>query len=100
MAQRVLFIIIAFILNACNQEQPQEDPAQSQIEEYTKELKDFAMYLKHAGICIKDIGISYCDDNFINLFIQTLDNDEKNIFYTVTKKYYEEHVFYYYELFL
>jgi len=40
MAQRVLFIIIAFILNACNQEQPQEDPAQSQIEEYTKELKD------------------------------------------------------------
>ena len=66
---------------------------------YTKELKDFAMYLKHAGICIKDIGISYCDDNFINLFIQTLDNDEKNIFYTVTKKYYEEHVFYYDELY-
>jgi len=27
-------------LNACNQEQLQEDPAQSQIEEYTKELKD------------------------------------------------------------
>jgi protein-disulfide isomerase len=40
MTQRVLFIIIAFILNACNQEQPKEDPAQSQIEEYTKELTD------------------------------------------------------------
>ena len=40
MKQKILFSITAFILNACNQEQPSADPAQTQIEEYTQELKD------------------------------------------------------------
>ncbi len=40
MKQKILFLITAFILNACNQEQPSADPAQTQIEEYTQELKD------------------------------------------------------------
>lgn len=40
MTQKILFLIIAFILNACTQEQPVEDPAKAQIDGYTNELKN------------------------------------------------------------
>jgi hypothetical protein len=62
------------------------------------ELKEFSRFLKHSGINMKDIWISFMDENFIDIVIQTQD-DNTNIFYTVTKKYYEEHIFYYDELF-
>jgi len=39
MIQKMLFLAIAFILTACEQEQIVDDPAKTQIEEYTKKLK-------------------------------------------------------------
>lgn len=39
MIQKILFLAIAFTLTACDQEQVVDDPAQTQIEEYTKKLK-------------------------------------------------------------
>jgi len=40
MAQKILFLVVFAILSACSQEKSNEDPAQAQIAEYTKELKD------------------------------------------------------------
>ena len=68
----------------------------------TPELKEFARFLKHSGINIKDIWISFMNENFVDVVIQTPNNsfeNTTNIFYTVTKKYYDDHVFYYDELF-
>jgi len=39
MIQKMLFLAIAFILTACEQEQIVDDPAKTQIEEYTQKLK-------------------------------------------------------------
>jgi protein-disulfide isomerase len=39
MIQKILFLAIAFTLTACDQEQVVDDPAKSQIKEYTKKLK-------------------------------------------------------------
>ena len=39
MTQKILFLAIAFTLIACDQEQVVDDPAKTQIEEYTKKLK-------------------------------------------------------------
>ena len=39
MTQKILFLAIAFTLTACDQEQVVDDPAKTQIEEYTKKLK-------------------------------------------------------------
>ena len=39
MIQKILFLAIAFTLTACDQEQVVDDPAKTQIEEYTKKLK-------------------------------------------------------------
>ena len=38
MIQKILFLAIAFTLTACDQEQVVDDPAKTQIEEYTKKL--------------------------------------------------------------
>jgi protein-disulfide isomerase len=39
MTQKILFLAIAFTLTACDQEQIVDDPAKTQIKEYTKKLK-------------------------------------------------------------
>jgi len=39
MIQKILFLAIAFTLTACDQEQIVDDPAKTQIKEYTKKLK-------------------------------------------------------------
>lgn len=62
-------------------------------DEKSQDLKDFTRFLKRAGHDINNIMITWQDENYINLLINT------SIFYTVTKKYYEEHIFYYDELF-
>lgn len=66
-------------------------------ENYSEELKDFAKYLVKAGNEINEIKIIYQDENFINLLIKT--PDDEFIFYTVTKKYYEENIFIYDEFY-
>ena len=60
---------------------------------YNNDLKDFLLHLQKKGNNIVDIGITYCDDNYINLFIEN--EDEKTFYYTITKKYYEENIFKY-----
>ena len=61
------------------------------------ELKAFSKLLIKSGVNLIKIGITYIDSNFINLLIET--DDGINIFYTVTKKYYEENIFKYDEFY-
>jgi hypothetical protein len=61
------------------------------------DLKYFQNYLVRAGNQIINLEITWQDDNFINLLIET--PSEKVLFWTVTKKYYEENVFKYDEFF-
>lgn len=60
-------------------------------------IKEFTRFLKHSGHNIIDIYASYMDMNFIDIIIHTPDSITK--YYTVTKKYYEDNVFYYDELY-
>jgi hypothetical protein len=60
-------------------------------------LKEFSRFLKHSGHNITDIYVSYMDLNFIDIIIHTPDSITK--YYTVTKKYYEDNIFYYDELY-
>lgn len=61
--------------------------------EINNDIKLFKKYLQVSNIEINNIGISYQDNNYINLII------DDNIFYTVTKKYYEENIFKYDEFY-
>lgn len=61
------------------------------------ELLHFKKYLERSNNKIDDIYISYCDDNYININI--ICENINNIFYTVTKKYYEENIFKYDEFY-
>ena len=63
---------------------------------YVEDLKVFKKNLEKNFLVIK-CEIIYCDDNFINLLVKT--NTESNIYYLVTRKYYEENVFIYDEFF-
>lgn len=62
-----------------------------------QDLKYFSNFLKKSGVNLTKIGITFSDQNFTNLLIETPDG--VTIFYTVTKKYYEENVFKYDEFF-
>ena len=64
---------------------------------YQNDIIQFSLFLKKAGHNVNSINIIYNDENFIDLSIKIDDNE--HVFYIVTKKYYEEHVFYYDELF-
>jgi hypothetical protein len=61
------------------------------------ELKSFSRYLLRAGNQIKKLGITYQDDNFINILIHA--DNQPNLYYTVSKKYYEENIFKYDEFY-
>ena len=60
-------------------------------------IKEFIISLQKTGFNINNVNVIYTDENFIDLSI-TIDNIE-NLFYIVTKKYYEENVFHYDELY-
>jgi len=64
---------------------------------YNDEINTFKRYLIREGHNLKDIKILYYDDNFINILIETIDNNiiNKHLFYTITKKYYDENIFIY-----
>ena len=61
------------------------------------ELKHFKKYLERSNNQIDDINIFYHDDNYININI--ICENTNTIFYTVTKKYYEENIFKYDEFY-
>lgn len=63
------------------------------ILEINHDVKTFKKYLQVSGIDVENIGITYSDNNYINLLM----ND--NIFYTVTKSYYEKNIFKYDEFY-
>ena len=63
------------------------------IIEVNNDIKSFKKYLQVANIDVKEIGIIYSDDNYVNLLM----NDD--IFYTVTKNYYEKNIFKYDEFY-
>ena len=63
----------------------------------TNELIKFSKMLSINGNIINSIGITYLDDNFINILIET--PESSHTFYTVTKKYWDNNVFKYDELF-
>lgn len=65
--------------------------------ELTNDLKKFAKHLQKSGNNITKIGICEFDDYFITLCIET--SDSSNVFYTVTKKYYDLNIFKYDEFF-
>jgi hypothetical protein len=65
--------------------------------ELINDLKHFGIYLKKSSDDIKELKITYQDLNYVNLLIKT--QTDKIIFWTVTKKYYEENIFKYYEFY-
>jgi len=65
--------------------------------ELTNDLKKFAKQLQIQNSGINKIGICEFDDYFTTLCIET--NDSSNVFYTVTKKYYDLNIFKYDEFF-
>ena len=65
--------------------------------QYISELKSFQKMLERNGNDIEQIGITYEDENYVNLLIKS--NNNINIFYTVTKKYYDENIFKYDEFY-
>jgi hypothetical protein len=58
-----------------------------------EDVKLFKKYLKVSGVEVENIGIVYQDDNYINLRM----NDD--IFYTITRSYYEKNIFKYDEFY-
>ena len=61
--------------------------------EYDTDLLKFSKYLQRSNIIFSQLKITYSDDNYINILI------DDNIFYTVTKKYYDNNIFKYDEFF-
>jgi hypothetical protein len=61
------------------------------------DLKHFYNYLVKSGNQITNLKITYQDPNFVNLFIET--PEAQLVFWTVTKKYYEENIFKYDEFY-
>jgi hypothetical protein len=65
--------------------------------ELINDLKYFGTYLKKSSTDVRELKITYHDINYVNLLIKTL--TDKSIFWTVTKKYYEENIFKYDEFY-
>lgn len=59
----------------------------------SNDINKFKKFLEKAGNKIDNINVTYLDENFINLQIDSY------IFYTVTRKYYEENIFKYDEFY-
>lgn len=65
--------------------------------EISQDLRNFHKYLAREGHEIVAMEILYVDENFIDILIKTL--NEEIVFYTVTKKYYNENIFIYDEFY-
>ena len=65
--------------------------------ELENKLKHFVKYLKNSSNDINKVKITFNDLNYVNLLIETF--TEKTLFWTVTKKYYEENIFKYDEFY-
>jgi hypothetical protein len=65
--------------------------------DHIKDIQHFTRYLEREGHIINNIGITYNDNNFINIKIEISDN--VCIFNTVSRKYYEENIFKYDEFY-
>ena len=63
------------------------------IIEINNDIKLFKKYLQVSNIEFGNLGITYKDENYINLLM------DDNIFYTVTKDYYEKNIFKYDEFY-
>ncbi len=61
------------------------------------DIKQFSKFLEKSGNEITNIGVTFQDSNYIDLYIETPESN--TIFYTVTKKYYEENIFKYDEFY-
>jgi hypothetical protein len=61
------------------------------------DIRQFKKFLELNNNTINDINITYYDENYTDLNIIT--NTENHIFYTVTKKYYDENIFKYDEFY-
>ncbi len=66
-------------------------------DEIKKDIIDFKRTLERKGNIINKIGITYMDDNYINMYIET--PDFSDIYEIVTRQYYEKNVFIYDELY-
>lgn len=68
---------------------------------YDDVLIPFKKLLERNQSNVNDIFITYVDEDFINLYIKCNEEAENNsnLFYTITKKYYEENVFIYDEFY-
>lgn len=66
---------------------------ENNIIDINNDVRSFKKYLQVSGIEVEDLGITYQDDNYINLRM----NDD--IFYTVTRPYYEKNIFKYDEFY-
>lgn len=61
--------------------------------EINNDIKIFMKYLQASNIEYENLGITYQDENYINLLM------DDNIFYTVTRNYYEKNIFKYDEFY-
>lgn len=66
---------------------------ENKIIEINDDVKLFKKYLRVSEIEVEKIGITYHDENYVNLLM----NDD--IFYTVTRNYYENNIFKYDEFY-
>jgi hypothetical protein len=62
-----------------------------------QELMTFKKYLERNKHNVMNIGITYIDESFIDLYIKT--NNIETIFNTVTRKYYDKNIFKYDEFY-
>jgi hypothetical protein len=62
-----------------------------------QDLKSFGVFLKKSGIDILSLGVCYVDNDFINLNVET--PEEQIMFYIVCKNFYELNVFKYDEFY-
>lgn len=60
-----------------------------------KEINSFKKFLERNSHTVLSIGITYMDENFIDLYIKTLDNEM--IFNTVTHSFYQQNILKYEE---
>jgi hypothetical protein len=64
---------------------------------FKDDLKHFYNYLVKAGNQVTNLKITYIDHNYVNLYIETA--QEEATYMTVTKKYYEDNIFKYDEFY-
>jgi hypothetical protein len=100
--QRNPIITIGYKLDECNFINVESDYIkirQSKNNNFYEntDLLTFSKYLKRKGVEFSKLKILYRDDNYINLSIQTYNNI--NIYYIVTKLYYDHNIFKYEEFY-